>query len=389
LSNQKQLSRLLWLLGLAFLMLGAVLGGGGALWPEVLDAFGVSHGLFGTISGLGLALSFPVLLYGGWLEKRFGMLELLLVSIAGLGVMAIGFSLGMGGVVVFAVLLVARGLVVALLDLANNALTMDYERITRRVVMSPLHGIFSAGTIAGAVLVSIVLSLGGDFKVVYAVMAVCFFILSIYGIAVRRTVPLANHQKPSSPVTISLRELRRPSLRRYATIAGLGFAGEVLIAEWVSIYLTDERAMSGRAAAAAVGAFGAAMLVGRMVNGPFTLRAGVRPALATQGSLGLAGGLMIIGGGPGSVAIAGCFVAGLGLAGTAPTVLSLAGRAMPEATAVASGLTLFGGYIGLAGAPIMGGLLASLFSTRATMLGVAVTGLGILLIAIRQPSERL
>ena len=388
-SQRAVLSGLLWLIAVSFLALGASLGAGGAVWPDVLDAFGVSHGLFGVLNGVGLALSFPVLLYGGWLANRFGMLPLLLASAAGLALISGGFGFGLGGVAVFSLLLILRGLIVSLLDLAINALTMDYERLTARSVMSPVHGIFSAGTITGAVVVSIVFSVGGTFKVVYALLALMLAAVLVYGFVVARGLPVSVQAAPGGNVSLSLGELRRPAIRRYALVAGLGFAGEVLIAEWVSIYLRDDRALSGRIAAVAVGAFGAAMLIGRMANAPFTTRLGVRAALFTQGAFGVVGGLMIIAGGPAALAIAGCFIAGLGLAGTAPTALSLAGRAMPEATAVASGLTLFGGYVGLAGAPILGGALASLFSTRATMLGVAMTGRGIAVNALRQPSESL
>src|SRR5215211_4085581 len=45
----------------AFVGLGVLYGGGGVLWNDVIDAFGVSEGAFGVASGVGLVFSFPVL----------------------------------------------------------------------------------------------------------------------------------------------------------------------------------------------------------------------------------------------------------------------------------------------------------------------------------------
>jgi len=86
----------------------------------------------------------------------------------------------------------------------------------------------------------------------------------------------------------------------------------------------------------------------------------------------------------------GAFVAGFGLAGVGPSGLSLAGKALPSAPGAAAGLTLLGGYIGLAVAPLLGGLFASVASTQITLACVAAAGVGILLasLAVRDEHTR-
>jgi MFS family permease len=84
--------------------------------------------------------------------------------------------------------------------------------------------------------------------------------------------------------------------------------------------------------------------------------------------------------------VVGCGLAGLGLAGMAPTTLSLAGEANPAATGAASGAVLIVGYAGLASGPFIAGLVATVFSTRAVMAGEAIIGVLVLIVAARLPA---
>ena len=65
---------------------------------------------------------------------------------------------------------------------------------------------------------------------------------------------------------------------------------------------------------------------GRVANGPLTAKAGPRAAMFFQGALTMAGGALMISTNSAVLIIAGCALAGLGLAGVAPTTLSLAER---------------------------------------------------------------
>ncbi len=383
------LTGLLVLMFGAFIGLGLLDGAGGVLWTDVIDAFGVSKGVFGLLSGLGLAVSFPILIFGGRLAERFDKRSLLAVSFAGMAIASLGLLTGAGGIAVFALCLIVRASSITLLDLSNNALAMDYEQAANRHIMSPLHAGFSGGTMLGAGIVWVALAAGGGYRAVYAGLAVVFALAVLWSLRVRRTVVLPQRPRGDREApTVALSLLRRSDVRWFAAITGLAFAGESLIAQWAGIYLRDERDFSARVGVFAIAAYGFMMFVGRVTNGPVTTRLGDRAAILLQGGVSLVGGILIASGGPPAFAVVGCGLAGLGLAGTGPTALSMAGAAVPGATAAASGATLAGGYVGFAGAPVLAGLVASLFSAQVVMMGVAVAGLLIVVMGLRVPGGK-
>src|SRR5687768_10332100 len=114
-------------------------GAGGATWPDVLDAFEVSDVWFGLLNGLGIILSLPLLIYGGRVTARTGKIPLLVAAAVGMIVVGLGFMFAPRAFVVFALLMLLRGLVFATLDLSANALAMDAERVAKKHIMSPLH----------------------------------------------------------------------------------------------------------------------------------------------------------------------------------------------------------------------------------------------------------
>lgn len=371
-----------------FIGLGLLDGGSGVLWTDVLDVFGVSKGTFGLLSGLGLALAFPLLLFGGRLVERFDNRLLLALSFLGMAIACLGLFSGRGGIALFALILLIRSFSVTLLDLANNSLAMDFERATSRHVMSPLHAGFSGGTLAGAGLVWLVFAAGGGFRAVYLGLATVMAVAVVWAIYLSRTVNLP-HQREANDVSpsLALALLRRSDIRLLAILTGLSFGGEALISQWAAIYLRDEREFSARIGVFAIAAYGFAMFIGRVSNGPVSAALGKRVTILIQGGITVLGGVLIFAGGPAVIAIIGCGLAGLGLAGTGPLALSLAGAAIPGAPGAASGATLAGGYLGFAGAPILAGLVASTISVRGVMVGVALTGMLVIVMALRVPHE--
>lgn len=361
-------------------------GGGGATWPDVLDAFEISDGWFGLLNGLGIILSLPLLIYGGRVTARTGKIPLLVAAAAGMIIVGLGFMFAPRAFLVFAVLMLVRGFAFATLDLSANALAMDAERVAKKHIMSPLHAGYSAGAVAGAGMAALLYSASFGFKSVYLIVVVIFIGIAIAPALVGFKDRLGQAGSGDGEA-VSLSGFRDPTIRLAAIMAGLSFGGEVLIAEWVAIYLRDERGFSGSTGALAVTSYGVALMVGRLVNGPFVNKLGLKPSFQLQGVLTIIGGILVVVGGPAIVALAGAFIAGFGLAGVGPSGLSLAGKAWPKAPGAAAGLTLLGGYVGLAAAPLLGGLFASVASTRVTLACVAAAGVGILLASFAVRSD--
>jgi MFS family permease len=365
----------------AFVGLGVLYGGGGVLWNDVIDAFGVSEGAFGVASGLGLVFSFPVLIFGGRLADRFDKRLLMAISLA-LAIIPIVSMIFGSGFLVLTLILIMQGCALVLLDLSNNALGMDYERATQRHIMGPLHAAFSGGALLGPLLVALIIAVGGGYRASYAVFAVIFALLTIFAIRTLRLRPLAAPTpiRNESPLH-SLHLLRAPFTRNLALVAFVAFGAELLIAQWVGIYFEDQRDYSKTVTVVALSLNGAAMLVGRLANGPLNERVGASKALTMQGAVTFAGGLLIALGPNAAIAAAGCGIAGLGLAGMAPTVLNLVGIANPTAPGAAAGAVLLMGYAGIALAPFVAGFFSTYASTRVALLGVALGGIAVVFIA--------
>jgi fucose permease len=367
--------------------IGIFFGMGGPLWPDVLDSFDISKSRFGLLSGLSLALSFPVLLFGGKLTDTFGKVTVLAVSMLLLAAVSLGFAVASGGTLVFALLLAARGLGVALVDLSANTLTIDAETATGKHLMGPLHGTFSAGSILGAGAVAIALGVGLGFRDVYAILAVGLVLLTLV-VAPVRSMDRDQDRGRGVPIQRFRAAFQAPTIRLCALLTGLAFAGEIIVADWTSLYLREDRGLSGVYAAACIVAFGVAMLVGRLINGPLIRSLGVSRATMLQGLIAVAGGALIVLEVSKAAPMAGCALAGLGLAGIGPTALSVAGISLPADAGSAAGLTLAGGYIGLAGAPVMSGLIADTVSTRTTLAMVSIVGMAVLVAARGLPDRR-
>jgi fucose permease len=225
---------------------------------------------------------------------------------------------------------------------------------------------------------ALLFSAGSSYKTVYLIVVGVFLIIAFAPALVGFRDRLAAPSSGNTEDAVSLSGFRDPIVRLAAIMTGLSFGGEVLIAEWVAIYLRDERGFSSSTGALAVTCYGVALMVGRIVNGPVVNRLGLRPSFQVQGIMTAIGAVLVIAGGPAIVALTGAFIAGFGLAGVGPSGLSLAGKAMPASPGAAAGLTLLGGYVGLAIAPLLGGLFASVASTRLTLACVAAAGIGIL-----------
>ncbi len=356
--------------------IGVFFGMGGPLWPDVLESFDVSKTQFGLLSGLSLALSFPVLLFGGRLTDAWGKATVLVGSLAILGVASFGLAFGPAGLLPFAVIMAVRGLGISLVDLSANTMTIDAEKITGTHLMGPLHGTFSAGSILGAGAVAIALTVGLGFDAVYALLGGMLLVLTA---ALFRVRSLDKGRRPNHefPIQRFRDAFASPTIRVCGLLTALAFAGEIIVADWTSIYLREGRGYSAVFGAACIVAFGIAMLAGRLANGPLIRLLGIRRSIIVQGLVSLVGGTLIVIEGVQAFALIGCFFAGLGLAGIGPTALSVAGISLPGDPASAAGVTLAGGYVGLAGAPVVSGLIADGVSPRATLAVVVVLGIAV------------
>jgi MFS family permease len=365
----------------SFVGLGVLYGGGGVLWNDVIDAFGISKGVFGLAQTLGGIAGLPILIFGGRLADRFDKRLVLACSLAITVVPAVGIIFGTH-VAMLVLMLIIQAVGVTTLDLSNNALAMDFERATRRHIMGPLHASFSVGALVGPLIAGLVIWLGGSYRGMYAVIAVMFAALAAFALSSLKSeapAPLKPEHEQSPLHALHL--LKNRTNRDLAIITGIAFSAEMLVAQWAGIYFQDEKDWAKSVTVIALTLNGAAMAIGRFSNGPVNARVGAKRMLILQGLLTIVGGAMVVASPNPAIAVVGCAVTGLGLAGMVPTTLSLVGLANPTAPGAASGALLFVGYASIAIAPFIAGMISDYSTTRIALMGIALGGLAVALIA--------
>lgn len=368
-----------------YLSIGLVDGGGGVLWPEVIDGFGVSDGLYGVASGLGLVIAFPVMLFAGRIADRFDKRTILFGAFVAMalssGVLAFG-----AGALMLTLVMVLRGFSVSLFDLGNNSIAIEYERDSGRHVLGPLHASYSGGALLGALIIWAAFALGGSYKAVFGGFAVAFAIAAIVAWKARsgEAAPSVRTEPVSISATIRLLKIR--DIRLLGAVTALCMFAEIVVSQWSGIYLNDERHAGSTTRVLAIALYGALMFAGRVFNGPIVQTLGTRRTLIAEGISTAAGAALIFSGGPTWLAVIGAGLAGLGLAGMIPLALSIAGVLHPEEGATASGAILLIGYLGLAIGPFIAGLVSTLTSPRGVMMLGFVAGALVVLLGLQLQS---
>lgn len=365
--------------------LGLMDGTSGAVWPDVIDAFAISKGAFGIASGIGLTVAFPVLLLGGRLTSRFDKRAIVAVGALLLALSLTALSVG-SGIAAFVVIMAVRGIGICVLDLSSNALAMEVESATKRHLMNPLHAGFSGGTVIGAGFAWLIFRLGGGYRAMFVCLAIALALFAAAGIREQVDRPQSRRRTEVAGGTLDVfRLFRRAEIRTVAALAAISFSGEIVIAQWIGIYLRDEEGHSPGVAVAAVVFLGLAMFLGRLGNAPLAQRVSPRRSLMAQGVILAVGGTLIVMGDSAVTGVIGCGIAGFGLAGVAPTAISLAGVAHSSSPGAASGAVLTGGYAGVALIPYVAGAVASVASVRAVLMVELLYGAGVVAIAMMLP----
>jgi MFS family permease len=125
----------------------------------------------------------------------------------------------------------------------------------------------------------------------------------------------------------------------------------------------------------AVVIYAAMMSVGRFGNGPLLNRYDAITLLYAQGATLAVGGVVIAVSTSAPVTLIGSLIAGLGVAGSVPTILSYVAAHARSSPGETAGAALFGGYFGGLVMPLLAGGLTSLISIRAGIALITVAGL--------------
>jgi len=354
---------------LAFLANGLGFANWAARIPAVKDDVGLSTGALG-VALLGIALGAVVAMpLAGALLVRFGSRKLTRLTLA-LFCVTLPLPALAGSLPALLGALALLGIASGSLDVSMNAQAVVIEQRYGRPLLAGLHGLWSLGSLGGALLGGLAAAAGIVPRVHLLAVAAVLLAGGLY--ATRRLLPGGADRDQATPRFV------RPT-RTLALLGAIAFCGllsEGAAYDWSSVYLRDSLGASEGPAVSAYAAFTFTMTVGRLVGDRLRARYGSRALLgsaALVAAAGLGGGLALR---HTVAAVIGFAVLGAGLSCIVPIVFGAAGSAggLPSGPAIAVVSTV--GYLGfIAGPPIIGGIGEITSLPAALTLVVALTAL--------------
>jgi fucose permease len=274
-----------------------------------------------------------------------------------------------GSVPVLAAVLLLFGAGVGAIDVAMNIQAVIVERASGRSMMSGFHGMFSFGSIAGALGVSALLYLeASPLAAAACVVLVIVALLAGFG---RSLLPRGG-QRSNTPFA-----LPKGKVLILGLMCCILFLVEGAMLDWSAVFLTTHRSVAPAQAGFGYAAFATAMTFGRLTGDRFVQALGGTTILRL-GCLAAILGLALIVLVPTTyAALAGFMLTGAGCANLVPVLYTAVGNqsAMPAGPAI-SAVTMLG-YAGILCGPALIGFVA-----QETSLSVAFSGLAGLLLVV-------
>ena len=367
-------------IGAVFLLFGADTGTFASRLPWIADRLHLTSGILGLSVGLMMAIGAVVTIpFAARLVHRQGARASTRVLITATGAMLALPAFAPNAFVLSAVMLVT-GAVYGTCDNAVNAQGVEAERRIGRSIMSGLHGMWSLGVLAGALIGSLAAREDLDPRVQFAVVGA---VIAVGGL-------VATSWFVSTPAATTSDAVEAPRFvwpRGIILLIGLvGFAAifvETAGNDWSAVYMHWVLHASQAKAALATGVFAGSMATGRLVGDAVIRRTGPRLCVRICGLLGTAGCLLVAASGSTGAALAGFLLIGIGVSVVIPLVFAAAGNSGPSPALGVAGVATVSYGAGLAAPSAMGGIadfssLRVAFAVAALLACAVVVGAGLL-----------
>jgi predicted MFS family arabinose efflux permease len=344
-----------------FAGLGAQVGAFAVLVPDLAATRGLTPAALGAALAVMAATSIATLAAAGPLADRHGRRPLI---VAGAAAFAAAFAL-LAVVEAQAALwptLALYGIASGCLDLGANAVGSDYERAHGVRAMIRLHAGFSAAAAMSALAAS-GLAAATSPETAYGALAAGY---ALFAVAVA-PAPLPPREDAPREVGARLALLRVPGVALATAICTLCFFGDGAIEGFSALLLRGDTGAGILGAGAALAAFHAASLAGRLVLARVADARGERFVLTLGGVVAAVAMTVLVAAGSPVLGAAALLVVGFALAPVIPTVLSLAARSAGGAAGAAVSLVTTVGYSAFVLGPLVVGGLASVAGLRAAL----------------------
>lgn len=310
---------------------------------------GVNEGLLGTLLlclGFGAMLAMPVT---GTLTSRYGCRSVIIGAVA-VVVVSMPFLSFVSSPSLLGISLFIFGVGIGLTDCAMNVQAILVEKNAGKPLMSGFHGMYSVGGIAGAGIMTGLLSLELSIfsATVIISVIVCLLLLSCF----RQLLTYAN------PVEGPAFAMPRGTVLILGLICFIVFMAEGTVLDWSAVYLVDIRNVPESLGGLGFAAFATAMTAGRLAGDYVVRRLGALTIVLAGAVAAIVGFLIVIYGTHLVSLLAGYLLIGIGCANIVPVMFSQIGKqtSMSQMVAVPAVTTL--GYIGVLSGPAVIGYIA-------------------------------
>lgn len=349
-------------------------GFGLAIWaplvPYVRARIEMSDAVFGTLLlciGLGSLTWMPL---SGLLVARRGIRPVIFFSVALLALSLTGMALT-ESLWILALALFCFGGSLGVIDVVFNIQGVMIERDTGKRHMSNFHGMFSLGSICGALALTVALTLGLP-PAVGTLLMVALIVLANLAVSsgfLRDRAPAGGvaFVRPSAAVLL---------------VGGLCFIvylAEGAVLDWSALYLTETKALETAKGGLGYASFALMVTVGRFAGGPVVNALGTARTIAYGGLLAAVGIALTLITAHWGWALLGYGLCGMGCANVSPVLISSLSRQqqMPVNQAITAATTI--GFAGVLAGPALIGLIAHFASLTLAFALLAVLLMGLVL----------
>ncbi|MDY0248720.1 MAG: MFS transporter [Pseudomonas sp.] len=263
------------------------------------------------------------------------------------------------------------------LDVIFNIQALSIENRANRSMMSNFHGMFSVGTIVGAVLMIMLLTLGLSALLSTLVAIVTILLLSLY--AVRGYL---------DERTLSGKDAfiwPNGWILLVGVMCFIVYLAEGVLLDWSALYLIEDKHIATAQAGLGYASFSAMVAIGRFLGDAMVKLFG-RVRILVGGGLLASGGIVLsIISTHWGITLLGFALCGLGCANVSPVLISSLNQQkhMPTHLAITAATTI--GFAGVLAGPAMMGAIAHYSSLSSAF---AVVAAALLMIAVYGPRFR-
>lgn len=360
-----------------FFMAGFGLSIWAPLVPYVRGRIEMSDAVFGSLLlciGIGSLSWMPL---SGVLVNRHGIRPVVLVSVAFLA-MALSAVALTDSIWVLALALFCFGGSLGVIDVVLNIQGVFIERETGRRHMSNFHGMFSLGSICGALALTIALSLGlapeTGTLLMMAVIVLANLLVARGFLRDRAPAGGMAFVRPTGMVLL------------VGSLCFVVYLAEGAVLDWSALYLTEQKALDTALGGLGYASFALMVTIARFTGTPLINALGTARVISFGGllaALGIAIGLFTE---HWAFALLGYGLCGLGCANVSPVLISSLSRQqlMPVHQAVTAATTL--GFAGVLAGPALMGVIAH-FASLTFAFGLVALMLAGLVLGSRRFAE--